>query len=215
MFSYKELIYEYLANLDYNDIKQFCLTNKYLYNLSQTEMFKRLINKKHYLMIRKRIELRFNRKKNRYIRKTINYLITNPNTLYAYLKSGNDSRDYQGDQLIVNCRALGIFDISEKFSSYEESLLFQIFENETDFSSVPFDQLLECANAYDNDEQYRDNYAVERLHKYGPKSVLPYWDKRGNYSFWFDTKITLNRCSYDKIYRVFLLMIEKGWKFDY
>lgn len=210
----KEHVYEYMNNLDYSSIKQLCTVNKYLYNLSKTEMFKRLIAKKYYLLIRDRMQNRFNTKKDRYIRDIISCLNSVPGKRCGYAKSSHGPGSIIDDEsILVTNREPGVFDLSEKFSSHQSSLLFKMFDAETNFSSTTFEELLAYAQAYDNEDN--DNYLVNKLYQYGAKSILPYWNKRGKYSFWHDTQIELKNSSYDKVYRVFELLIANGWKMNY
>ena len=162
----RDHFYEYIRYADLNTIRTLCSTNKYYNNLCNTEPFQKILKQKYQDLLDRidKIATHWQRE-----------ILSNPNKSYFF-------------QLNPEHRiTINESNINEEVLSYQHSLLFKLFDQETDFSNLSTQDIMNyISNIYTQSCYQVSNYElITQVISHGTIAILPYWENAQNRGYHF------------------------------
>lgn len=168
----REQVYEYLRHLDYYSIINLCRSDRYYWNLCHTEIFKKLISDRY----RETTEYKVKQ-----LEQKISTLGKNEWLEYIFIPQQHFIRIFNNQ---IHEFDTGYF-LNHDYKNY---LLFKLLDQETGFSQLSPQDLIDYAQVLNREGQ---DMNVDKLNMYGPFILFNYWIEDHNVNY--DSDISGNR----------------------
>ena len=185
----REQVYEYLRHLDYYSIRNLCQSDRYYHGLCRVEMFDKLISEKY--------------------QETTEYKVKQlEREIQGF--DGYDFRRFNFEPThfiyIYNNRINEFY--YQLSGGYRNTLLFKLLDQETGFSRLSPQDLVNYARMLKQEGKY---IPVDKLNPYGPSILLKYWIEDHNVNYDTDIRgerLTIKNPTSQQLREVLTMILE-------